>query len=164
LVFFGPQLFGAYAEAIGSLEFVLFYFVVFFSFYAFIGGGTNGLKVFWSNNITPALTALGTCSSIATIPANLEATERCTYQHILETSLFRAPLHKDGSSMSSIIKIAVIFAMFGKDFTDPHTLLIALGITIIVSVVEGGIPNGGYIREILAITIYGFQWNRLCQP
>jgi L-cystine uptake protein TcyP (sodium:dicarboxylate symporter family) len=58
--------------------------------------------------------------------------------------------------MSSIIKIAVIFAMFGKDFTDPHTLLIALGITIIVSVVEGGIPNGGYIGEILAITIYGF--------
>jgi hypothetical protein len=34
-------------------------------------------------------------------------------------------------------------------------LLIALGITI-VSVVEGGIPNGGYIGEILAITIYGF--------
>jgi hypothetical protein len=50
--------------------------------------------------------------------------------------------------------------MFGKDFTDPHTL-IALGITIIVSVVEGS--NGGYIREILAITIYGFQWNRLCR-
>jgi Na+/H+-dicarboxylate symporter len=73
-----------------------------------------------------------------------------------------APLHKDGSSMSSI-KIAVFFAMFGKDFTDPHTLLIALGITIIVSVVEGGIPNGGYIGEILAITIYGFQWNRLCR-
>jgi hypothetical protein len=37
--------------------------------------------------------------------------------------------------------------MFGKDFTDPHTLLIALGITIIVSVVEGGIPNGGYIGD-----------------
>jgi Na+/H+-dicarboxylate symporter len=48
-----------------------------------------------------------------------------------------APLHKDGSSMSSIIKIAVIFYV-RKDFTDPHTLLIALGITI-VSVVEGGI-------------------------
>jgi hypothetical protein len=74
-----------------------------------------------NNNITPALTALGTCSSIATIPANLEARKRCTYQHILETSLFRwSALHKDGSSMSSIIKIAVIFAMFGKDFTDPH--------------------------------------------
>jgi hypothetical protein len=44
--------------------------------------------------------------------------------------------------------------MFGKDFTDPHTLLIALGITI-VSVVEGGIPNGGYIGEILQ-SLFGF--------
>jgi hypothetical protein len=31
------------------------------------GRRKNGLKV-WGNNITPALTALGTCSSIATIP------------------------------------------------------------------------------------------------
>ena len=60
------------------------------------------------------------------------------------------------SSMSSIIKIAVIFAMFGEDFTEPSTLLLALGITVIVSVVEGGIPNGGYIGEVLAITVYGF--------
>jgi Na+/H+-dicarboxylate symporter len=46
--------------------------------------------------------------------------------------------------------------MFGKDLTDPNTVLMALGITVIVSVVEGGIPNGGYIGEILAITVYGF--------
>jgi hypothetical protein len=68
------------------MEFVLFTLWYFFSFYAFIAGGTNGLKVF-DNNITPALTALGTCS-IATIPANLEATERCIPAHI-KTSLFR---------------------------------------------------------------------------
>ncbi|CAM2833821.1 dicarboxylate/amino acid:cation symporter [Flavobacterium frigoris] len=156
---FGPQLFGAYAKPLGLYYAVCaFYFVVFFSLYAFIAGGTNGLKVFWSNNITPSLTALGTCSSIATIPANLEATEKMHIPtHIRNIAVpLGAPLHKDGSSMSSIIKIAVIFAMFGKDFTDLHNLLIALGITIIVSVVEGGIPNGGYIGEILAITIYGF--------
>jgi xanthine/uracil/vitamin C permease (AzgA family) len=57
--------------------------------------------------------------------------------------------------MSSIIKIAVIFAMFGKDFTDPMTLLTALGITVVFPVVEE-VSNGGYIGEILAITIYGF--------
>jgi Na+/H+-dicarboxylate symporter len=156
---FGPQLFGAYARPLGLYYGVCaFYFVVFFSFYAFIAGGTNGLKLFWSNNITPALTALGTCSSIATIPANLEATEKMKVPAYIRNIAvpLGAPLHKDGSSMSSIIKIAVIFAMFGKDFTDPHTLLVAIGITIIVSVVEGGIPNGGYIGEILAITIYGF--------
>jgi Na+/H+-dicarboxylate symporter len=156
---FGPQLFGAYAKPLGLYYAVCaFYFVVFFSLYAFMAGGKKGLKVFWGNNITPSLTALGTCSSIATIPANLEAAEKMNIPaHIRNIAIpLGAPLHKDGSSMSSIIKIAVIFAMFGKDFTDPQTLLLALGITVIVSVVEGGIPNGGYIGEILAITIYGF--------
>jgi Na+/H+-dicarboxylate symporter len=54
----------------------------------------------------------------------------------------------------------LLFCYVWKDFTDPHTLLIALGI-IIVSVVEGGIPNGGYIGEILAITIYGFPMEQV---
>ena len=156
---FGPQLFGAYAKPLGLYYGVCaFYFVVFFSLYALLAGGKLGLKIFWTNNITPALTALGTCSSIATIPANLEAAEKMQVPAYIRNVAIPlgAPLHKDGSSMSSIIKIAVIFAMFGKDFTDPMTLLTALGITVIVSVVEGGIPNGGYIGEILAITIYGF--------
>jgi Na+/H+-dicarboxylate symporter len=156
---FGPQLFGAYAKPLGLYYGVCaFYFILFFSLYAFLAGGKLGLKVFWTNNITPALTALGTCSSIATIPANLAAAEKMQVPAYIRNVAIPlgAPLHKDGSSMSSIIKIAVIFAMFGKDFTDPMTLLTALGITVIVSVVEGGIPNGGYIGEILAITIYGF--------
>jgi Na+/H+-dicarboxylate symporter len=156
---FGPQLFGAYAKPLGLYYAVgTFYFIVFFSLYAFIAGGKLGFLVFWKNNITPSLTALGTCSSIATIPANLEGAEKMNISaHIRNVVIpLGAPLHKDGSSMSSIVKIAVIFAMFGKDLTDPNTLLVALGITVIVSVVEGGIPNGGYIGEILAITVYGF--------
>jgi Na+/H+-dicarboxylate symporter len=112
-----------------------FFTVVFFSFYAFCRRD-KWVESFLSNNITPALTALGTCS-IATIPANLK--QQKTYQHILEHRIpLGAPLHKDGSSMSSIIRL-LLFCYVWKDFTDPHTLLIALGITIIVSVVEGGI-------------------------
>lgn len=156
---FGPQLFGAYAKPLGLYYAVCaFYFIVFFSLYAYFAGGVLGLNVFWKNNITPSLTALGTCSSIATIPANLEgAVQMHIPEHIKNLVIpLGAPLHKDGSSMSSIIKIAVLFALFGKDFTDPMTLLTAIGITIIVSVVEGGIPNGGYIGELLAITVYGF--------
>lgn len=156
---FGPQLFGAYAKPLGLYYAVgAFYFIVFFSLYALLAGGRKGVVVFWKNNITPSLTALGTCSSIATIPANLDAADAIKIpSHISNIAIpLGAPLHKDGSSMSSIIKIAVIFAMFGKDFTEPNTLLLALGITVIVSVVEGGIPNGGYIGEVLAITVYGF--------
>ena len=156
---FGPQLFGAYAKPLGLYYAVCaFYFVVFFSLYAYMAGGKLGLKVFWKNNITPSLTALGTCSSIATIPANLEGAEKINIPAYIRNVVIPlgAPLHKDGSSMSSIVKIAVIFALFGKDLTDPYTILVALGITVIVSVVEGGIPNGGYIGEILAISVYGF--------
>ncbi len=160
---FGPQLFGSYAKPLGLYYGLCsFYFIVFFSLYAFIAAGKAGFIIFWKNNITPSLTALGTCSSIATIPANLQGANNIkilTYISNLTIPL-GAPLHKDGSSMSSIIKIAVIFAMFGKDFTNPYNLLTALGITIIVSIVEGGIPNGGYIGEILAITVYGFPMDQ----
>jgi hypothetical protein len=117
---------------------------------------TNGLKVL--SNITPALTALGTC--IATIPANLEATKDAhtsTYRNIaipLERLYIKTAL------VCLLLSRLLLFCYVRKDFTDPHTLLIALGI-IIVSVVEGGIPNGGYIGEILAITIYGFPMEQV---
>ena len=156
---FGPQLLGVYAKPMAVYYAAcIFYFFVFFSLYAFVAGGKKAFKVFWSNNITPSLTAIGTCSSIATIPANLDAAEKMGIpSHVRNLVIpLGAPLHKDGSSMSSILKITFLFAMFGKDFSDPMTILLALGITIVVSIVEGGIPNGGYIGEILAITVYGF--------
>ncbi len=156
---FGPQLFGTYAKPLGLYYGVCgFYFVVFFSLYVFLSGGIPMLKLFWRNNITPAFTALGTCSSIATIPANLEGAEKINIPSDIRNVVIPlgAPLHKEGSAMSSIIKIAVIFTIFGKDITRPETILMALGITVIVSIVEGGIPNGGYIGEVLAITVYGF--------
>ncbi|TDX13972.1 dicarboxylate/amino acid:cation symporter [Flavobacterium sp. S87F.05.LMB.W.Kidney.N] len=156
---FGPQLLGVYAKPMAVYYAAcVFYFFVFFSLYALVSGGKRAFKVFWSNNITPSLTAVGTCSSIATIPANLEAAEKMKIPaHVRNLVIpLGAPLHKDGSSMSSILKITFLFAMFGKDFSDPMTILLALGITVVVSIVEGGIPNGGYIGEILAITVYGF--------
>ena len=156
---FGPQLFGVYAKPMAVYYAAcIFYFFVFFSFYALVAGGKRAFKVFWSNNVTASLTAVGTCSSIATIPANLDAAQKMGIPaHVRNLVIpLGAPLHKDGSSMSSILKITFLFAMFGKEFTEPSTILLALGITIIVSIVEGGIPNGGYIGEVLAITVYGF--------
>lgn len=156
---FGPQLFGTYAHSMAIYYGLgLFYFLFFFSLYAIIAGGMPGFKIYWKNNIIPSFTALSTCSSVATIPANLEAVKAMKVpSHIANLAIpLGAPLHKDGSSISSIIKIAAVFAIMGKDFTDPYTILLALGITIIVSTVEGGIPNGGYIGEILVMTVYNF--------
>ncbi|HXH99639.1 MAG TPA: dicarboxylate/amino acid:cation symporter [Sphingobacteriaceae bacterium] len=156
---FGPQLFGTYARSLGLYYgFGIFYFIVFFSLYAFIAGGASAVKRYWNNNIIPAVTSVGTCSSIATIPANLEAAPKMGIDKNIANVIvpLGATLHKDGSSISSIVKIAVAFSIIGKDFAGVETVLIALGITVLVSIVEGGIPNGGYVGELLMISAYGF--------
>jgi len=156
---FGPQLFGTYARSLGIYYGVgAFYFVFLFSFYAFVAGGIRGIRKYWKNNIVPSATAVGTCSSIANIPANLEAAEKIGVPGYISnvTIPLGATLHKDGSSISSIIKMAVVFALFGKGFDSVDTILLALGMTVLVSVVEGGIPNGGYVGELLFISAYGF--------
>ena len=156
---FGPQLFGTYARSLGIYYGVgAFYFVFLFSFYAFVAGGVRGIKKYWKNNIVPSATAVGTCSSIANIPANLEAAEKMGIPEYISnvTIPLGATLHKDGSSISSIIKMAVVFALFGKGFDSAETIMLALGMTVLVSIVEGGIPNGGYVGELLFISAYGF--------
>jgi Na+/H+-dicarboxylate symporter len=153
----GPQLFGTYARALALFHGVgIFYYIVFFSLYAFIAGGSKAVSLYWRNNIVPSATAIGTCSSIATIPVNLDAAEKMRIPDYIRSLVvpLGGPLHKDGSAISSITKIVVVFAMFNKPFTGIDTLLLALGISVIVSMVEGGIPNGGYIGELLMIAVY----------
>ncbi|WP_345955338.1 dicarboxylate/amino acid:cation symporter [Mucilaginibacter sp. PAMB04168] len=156
---FGPQLFGAYARSLGLYYATgAVYFVVFFSLYAFIAGGIKGVRTYWRNNIIPSATAVGTCSSIATIPANMDAAKKIGIPAIIAnvTIPLGGTLHKDGSSISSIIKMAVVFALFGKSFNSADVVILALAMTVLVSMVEGGIPNGGYVGELLFIAAYGF--------
>lgn len=153
----GPQLFGFYAKPLG-LYYVAgtVYFFVFFTLYAFMANGKDGISKFWRNNIYPSLTALSTCSSFATMPANLQAASKIGVPATIANIVIPigSTLHKQGSSMSSIIKIYVAFLIIGEDFFDPMNLLLALGITVFVSIVAGGIPNGGYIGEMLMISVY----------
>lgn len=153
----GPQLFGFYGKPLGLYYIAgIIYFLVFFSLYAFIANGRNGIKSFWTNAIYPTLTALSTCSSFATMPANLQAASKIGIPNSIANLVIPigTTLHKNGSSMSSIIKIYVAFLIIGRDFFEPSNLLLALGITVFVSIVAGGIPNGGYIGEILMISVY----------
>jgi Na+/H+-dicarboxylate symporter len=156
---FGPSLFGTYAHVLGiGYGVSLFYYAVFYSLYAFIAGGIKGIKRYWENNIIPSATAVGTCSSIATIPANLDAAKKMGITDSIAgiTIPLLGTLHKDGSSISSILKMSVVFAMFGRSFDSAEVIILALGMTVLVSIVEGGIPNGGYIGELLFISAYGF--------
>ena len=54
---------------------VVYYFVM-YTIYAFIAGKKKGVKAFWKHVIPPTVTSLATCSSGASIPVNIEATEK----------------------------------------------------------------------------------------
>lgn len=155
----GSELLQSYVRAMAIFHGVsLFYYLFWFSAYAFIAGGWKYVKKYWRNNIAPSATAIGTCSSIATIPVNLAASKEMGIPRYIGNIAIPlgATLHKDGSSISSIIKIAAVFALFHKSFTGLDVLSVAVLITIFVSLVEGGIPAGGYLGELLVMSVYNF--------
>lgn len=153
----GPQLFGFYAKPIGLYYiFGLFYFFTIFSLFAFLAFGIKGVKRYWQNNILPSLTALSSCSSLATMPANLLAAKQIGVPDAVASVVIPlgTTLHKHGSGIACIFKIYIALLLSGKDFFDPTNLIMAVGITLLVSIVAGGIPNGGYIGEMLIISVY----------
>ena len=153
----GPQLFGFYAKPLGLYYIAgTIYFIVFFSLYAFVWKGGKGVKAFWRESLLPTATAISTCSSLATMPVAIESTKRMGVPAAIANVVIPigTTIHKNGSSISSIIKIYVAFQLLGWNFFEPVNLIMALGITVFVSAVAGGIPNGGYIGEMLMISVY----------
>ncbi|MFD2967638.1 dicarboxylate/amino acid:cation symporter [Sphingobacterium bambusae] len=154
----GPQLFGFYAKPMALYySFGTLFFLLFFSLYAFLAYGKKGPAIFWKNNIVPSLTALSTCSSLATMPANLSAAKKIGIPAAIANVVIPLgnTLYKNGSAISSILKIYVAFAMLGWNFFEWGTIITAIGITVLVTIVAGGIPNGGYMGEMLMISVYG---------
>lgn len=153
----GPELFGFYAKPLAFYYiFGTVFFFIIFSLYAYIAKGRKGVPLFWNNNITPSLTALSTCSSLATLPANLLTAKKIGVPNSVANVVIPLgnTLYKNGSAISSILKIYVAFAILNWDFFETSTLLMAIGITLLVSMVAGGIPNGGFIGEMLMISVY----------
>jgi Na+/H+-dicarboxylate symporter len=136
----------------------IIYFIFGFTIYAFIGGGGKGIKDFWTFIPGAALTAFGTGSSLAALPANLEAARRIGVpEDVREIVLpLGATIHMDGSCLAAIMKIAVLFALYGRSFSGFETLAGAVGVSILCGVVISGIPSGGMMGEMLIVTLYGF--------
>lgn len=161
---FGAALLGDYAKAIVIYYPVaILYFLIGFTLYAFIAGGKLGVIKFWKNILTPAATAFGTGSSFATLPVNLTAAKNIGVpKDIRETVLpLGATIHMDGSCLSAILKIAFVFGVFNMDFSGIGTFLTAIGISLLSGVVMSGIPGGGFIGEMLIVTLYGMPMQAL---
>ncbi|QZY56267.1 dicarboxylate/amino acid:cation symporter [Crassaminicella profunda] len=156
---FGPELLGSYAHAMLIYYPVcILYFIIAFTAYTYFAGGKQGVTTCFKNIISPAITALATQSSIATLPVNLEATEKMGVpKDIREIVLpIGATMHMDGTCLSSILKISFMFGIFDMPFEGMGTYVSAILLSVLGGVVMSGVPGGGLIGEMLIVNMYGF--------
>ena len=95
---------------------------------------------------------------MATIPTNLEAAKRIGIPEDIHEVVIPlgATIHMEGSCMAAILKISVLFGLYQMDFGGAEVLMKAVGIAILSGVVMSGIPGGGFLGELLIVTLYGF--------
>lgn len=136
----------------------LMYLAVLSSGYAYFAYGYQGFKTLWANLSWPAMTALATCSSAASIPANLQATKAMGLSPtVYETVVpLGSVLHKDGTVLGAVVKIVFLFSLFHLSFHGFAAYFSAIGVALLVGSVMGAIPGGGMIGEVLILSLYGF--------
>ncbi|WP_437669936.1 dicarboxylate/amino acid:cation symporter [Sorangium sp. So ce131] len=156
---FGPTLLSSYARAIGLYYPVaVAYFFLAFTLYAWLAGRGRGVRAFWKHIPAPALTALATSSSMATIPSNLEAARRCGVPDDIAEVIIPvgATIHMEGSCLSAVLKTALLFGLFGRELGGVETYLAVVGVAILSGTVMSGIPGGGFIGELVIVSLFGF--------
>lgn len=137
----------------------LAYYVIMYSLYAFISGGTKGLKVWWTNILPSTFTALATCSSAACIPINIDSAKKMNVsEDVAETTISLATnLHQDGSMIGSVFKIMFLACLFGLNTADPGTIGQILITALVASVLISAVPiGGGTISEMVIISMMGY--------
>ncbi len=132
---------------------ILYYFIV-YTLYAFLSGGKKGIRVFWKNVLSPTVTALATCSSAATIPFGIKAAKNMGMSDdIAETVVpLGVNIHKDGSLIGAVMKIAFLVAIFGGDIS----IVSIIGGSLVVGLLMGSVPGAGLVSEMMILTIFGF--------
>ena len=137
---------------------ILYYFIM-YSIYAFIAGGKKGFKAFWKHVILATVTAMGTCSSAACIPINIESTKKMgVSDDIAETTIpLGTSFHKDGSIIGSVFKIMFLVGLFGTSLATAGDIFWVLGIALLANLLITAVPiGGGTISEMLIITMMGY--------
>lgn len=153
---YGPDLIGDYSRTLIVYYVLCFaYMFIFFPIYARFGGGKGGAKVMWKHLFRPAAVSFGTCSSVATIPTNMEVCEETGVSKEVSNIVIPigATMHMDGSAMSAIVKVAFLFGIFGLDFGTGQAIL-AIIVAVFSSVAMSGIPGGGGTGELVLCTLF----------
>ena len=156
---FGPELIGDYGRAmVIYYPMCLVYVVIAFPAYTYFAGGMTAVKRMLKHILSPAITAFATQSSVAAIPANMEACRKIGVPEDISNIVLPmgATMHMDGSVLSSIIKISFLFGIFGQPFTGVGTYAMSVVVAILSAFVLSGAPGGGLVGEMLIVSLFGF--------
>ncbi len=132
------------------------YFVIGSVVYSYIGGGVKGVKAFWKNAAEPSITALGTCSSLGTLPVTIRAAKNMGIkEEIADICLpLLVNLNKGGVAMIAALKIVFIYAVLGMPFTF-DVFVTTMIIAVLSAIIVGGVPGGAFLGEIFIVTTLG---------
>lgn len=136
----------------------ILYYLIIYSIYAFVAGGKKGINLYWKNVLPATATALGTCSSAASIPVNIECSKKIGVpEDVAETAIpLGTSFHKDGSIIGSVFKIMFLVCLFGMNVSTGTGILEILAIALVSTLLVTAVPiGGGTISEMLIITMLG---------
>ena len=153
---YGSQVIENYGRAL-ALYYPLCFLYIFTAWplFAWFGGGKGAIKIMFQHVTKPAIVSLGTCSSVATIPANMEeAADTGISKDVSDMVLpLGATMHMDGSCFSCVLKIAFVLGVFGRDLSFGMLIPVVL-VAVLSSVGMSGVPGGGYIGEYIICSIF----------
>ena len=133
-------------------------FFVFNTVVAAAAGGMEGVKRWWKNLITPSLAAIATSSSAACIGINIDSVKKMGVRAPVAEAVIPlgTHLHKDGSVIGGVMKIAFLFALCRISADGALPFFTVVPTAILVGTVMGAIPTGGMTGELLICSIFGF--------
>ena len=123
--------------------------------FARFGGGKGAVGVMFRHIAKPAIVSLGTCSSVATIPTNMEEAQATGISKDVSDMVLPlgATMHMDGSCFSCVLKIAFVLGVFGRELSLGMLIPVVL-VAVLSSVGMSGVPGGGYIGEYIICSIF----------
>ena len=156
---YGMDLIKTYGRALLTFyPTVIVYFFLFLGFYAFLAAGPWGVKNFFRVIFLPALTALGTRSSAAAIPLQLESCDELGVPREISSVVIPtgATCHMDGACLATMYEILLVSALFGHSFHGIGDYLYAIVVSVVASVAVSSVPGGGAAMETMILAAFGF--------
>ena len=157
---FGPQLLGTYVRAVELYYPVaFFYFFLAFSVYAYFAGGMAGYQDILEEYHASGPDLMGNRKQYRIDPCQYGS--RQTHWYPAGSQGSDHPYRRGHPSPGRFLfvsdfkdRLAFRFVSFAIFFSA--TLAMAVGIALLSGTVMSGIPGGGFLGELLIVTLYGF--------